>query len=54
MALTTVSSLSESFVSGAPVVADDTALSKDKVDGTPAVMQNVKEAESSSNMEGIV
>lgn len=30
MALTTVSSLSESFVSGAPVVADESGLAKEK------------------------
>ncbi len=32
MALTTVSSLSESFVSGAPVVSDDAGLSQEKED----------------------
>jgi hypothetical protein len=32
MALTTVSSLSESFISGTPVVTDDVGLSQEKED----------------------
>jgi len=32
MALTTVSSLSESFISGVPVVTDDVGLSQEKED----------------------
>ncbi|KAF8971137.1 beta-lactamase-like protein [Flammula alnicola] len=44
MALTTVSSLSESFVSGAPVVAEDVGLSKEKADVLLPATEDIEEA----------
>lgn len=45
MALTTISSLSESFVSGASDVADDAALSKDQVDAGAESMEETEDSE---------
>lgn len=45
MALTTISSLSESFVSGTHVLADDAALSKDQADAGAESMEENEDSE---------
>ena len=45
MALTTISSLSESFVSGTPDAAEDAALSKDQVDPGAESMEETEDSE---------
>lgn len=43
MAVTTVSSLSESFMSGAPVVAEDAGLSQENPEKAPSVEEGSNE-----------